>query len=44
MKNELRKGQSLMYVDHFVASHLNSVEDTIKITNSNRIIKTTKKV
>ena len=44
MKNELRKGQSIMSVDRFVASHLNSIEGTIKIAKSNRIIQTKKKI
>lgn len=44
MKNELRSGQSLMSVDRFVASHLNSIEGTLKIAKTNRIISTEKKI
>lgn len=44
MKNELRKCQSIMSVDRFVASHLNSIEGTSKIAKSNRLINSKKKV
>jgi len=36
--------QYLMSVDRFVASHLNSIEGTLKIAKSNRIISTKKKI
>lgn len=38
IKNELRNSQSIMSVDRFVVSHLNSIEGTLKLAKSSRII------